>query len=230
MYGTATAPATTIATSPTPAGDLSETSLGTREILARVAASEPREDDRFMRALVVAVAVGATAVALAVTTAGGADDTATSPGTVAVRESVVLQEQAKRCSRAEVGQVVSKFAAAFNRGDGRTLARVVAREPRFQWYSTDAPGKRLGPAAGNRKTLGAYFARRHAAGERLRLVRVKVNGNTDGGGGPYGNFEFDAMRSAHDLASTPYNGKGAVYCFRDRADMIFVWSMAAATR
>jgi hypothetical protein len=68
----------------------------------------------------------------------------------------------------------------------------------------------------------SYFAARHARDERLVLRSVRFNGNTPG---PYGNFEYRLTRSADDLQPTPYHGKGAALCYRERPDVIFVWSM-----
>lgn len=97
-----------------------------------------------------------------------------------------------------------------------------AREPEFEWYSTDAPGERLRGSAYDRSSLMPYFASRHAAGERLVLRSFKFNGNSST---PYGNFEYGLIRRAEDLRPTPYYGKGAAFCYRTRSDVIFVWSM-----
>jgi hypothetical protein len=133
----------------------------------------------------------------------------------------------RRCGAGEVEKLVRTFVTQFNTGHTRRLDRLWARDPDFQWYSTSGPGKRLDPDARNRSTLMRYFGRRHQAGERLRLTLFKFNGNASGEGDkPYGNFEFELVRKAWDLAATPYVGKGATHC-RSSRDDFFVWSMSA---
>jgi hypothetical protein len=100
---------------------------------------------------------------------------------------------------------------------------VFAPEPEFEWYSTDAPGERFASSAYDRASLVPYFARRHALGERLTLRSFRFNGNSTM---PYGHFEYSLTRRAEDLEPTPYDGKGAAFCYRNRSDVIFVWSMS----
>lgn len=133
-------------------------------------------------------------------------------------------EQPTLCSAEEVEKLTQRFLAAFNGGDLGALAEFFAREPDFDWYSTDGPGERLVPLAYERDSLVSYFAGRHALGERLELRTFRFNGNT-AATRPYGNFLYSLTRSAHDLAPTPYEGKGAASCYRERADVIFVWLM-----
>jgi hypothetical protein len=137
------------------------------------------------------------------------------------------REPPRACRRSEVATLVRAFVRSFNAGNRRTLDRLVAREPEFHWYSTGAPGARLGRAAEDRTSLPAYFAMRHAQGEQLHLSRLKVNGNSRPPRDipPYGNFEYDLTRQADDLEPTPYSGKGAAYCYKRRADSIIVSSM-----
>jgi hypothetical protein len=137
-------------------------------------------------------------------------------------------EQATLCSAQEIETLVMRFIAAFNGGDLRTLDSVFAMEPDFQWYSTDAPGQRFTPVANDRSSLIPYFAARHARRERLTLRSFRVNGNTTTPSRRYGNFEYRLTRSADDLEPTPYDGKGAAFCYRNRSDVIFVWSMGRA--
>ena len=100
------------------------------------------------------------------------------------------------------------------------------REPAFQWYSTTAPGERLGAAAYDRSTLIRYFEQRHHVGERLRLRSFQFNGNSpEAGVALYGNFEYGLIRAARDLDRARYHGKGAARCRRGGRDTIFVWSM-----
>lgn len=144
----------------------------------------------------------------------------------ALHASAASSPRPVACTKGEVKALVSRFTDAFKRGDRRALDSVIAREPRFRWYSTDAPGQRLHAAAADRAALGGYFARRHAKGESLHLFDLRVGSNTRAPEGPYGNFSMKFVRSALDLPSTPYTGKGSAYCYRDRPDTIFVWSMA----
>ena len=139
------------------------------------------------------------------------------------------RERPRPCRDREVSRLVRSFVDAFNRGDSRTVGRLVAREPEFRWWSTSAPAARLGKVARDRRGLGAYLANRHADGERWQLTRLKVNGNSrpPRGEPPYGNFEYDLTRQADEFAARSYAGKGGVYCYRHRPDAIIVWSMGA---
>jgi hypothetical protein len=134
------------------------------------------------------------------------------------------QEQPVSCAADEVSALVGRFVSAFNAGDFGELDEVFATEPDFEWYSTDAPGERLTPTANDRASLVRYFRERHALGERLFVRSFRFNGNTQASR-PYGNFQYTLTRSADDLEPTPYGGKGAAYCYRKRADLLFVWSM-----
>lgn len=132
-------------------------------------------------------------------------------------------ELPKPCTAGEVETLVLNFVDAFNRGDLGALDDVFAHEPEFEWYSVDAPSEPITRSAYDRLSLVPYFAARHAHGERLMLRSFRFNGNSPGG--RYGNFEYGLTRSAEDLEPTPYHGKGAAFCYRTRADVIFVWSM-----
>jgi hypothetical protein len=121
-----------------------------------------------------------------------------------------------------VETLVVRFIAAFNSGDLSRLDAVFAQEPEFEWYSTDAPGERSASSAYDRSSLVPYFARRHALGEQLTLRSFRFNGNSTT---PHGNFEYSLTRRAEDLEPTPYDGKGAAFCYRNRSDVILVWSM-----
>ena len=41
-------------------------------------------------------------------------------------------------------------------------------------------------------------------------------------------IEYSLTRSADDLEPTPYYGKGAAFCYRERPDILFVSSMGRA--
>jgi hypothetical protein len=141
----------------------------------------------------------------------------------------VIVIRVKLCTPSEVRSTVSRFVTAFNAGNAAQLDRVFASERDFRWYSTDAPGERLLPAAGDRSTLLRYFAGRHARGERLTLRSLRVNGNTVASGTlkSYGNFQYTLVREAAELAPTAYQGKGALHCYGGFfPDRLIVWSMA----
>jgi hypothetical protein len=133
-------------------------------------------------------------------------------------EFVTGHERYERlCTRLEVRAVFVRFVDAFNRGDLKRLDRVFAREPDFEWYSTQAPGERFNEVARNRSSLIPYFAERHALAEHLKVGSFQWNGG--------GNFEYGLVRSANDLQPTRYYGKGAAHCYPNPSDTIFVWSM-----
>jgi hypothetical protein len=154
------------------------------------------------------------------TRAAGAAPT---PATAETRAAPV----ATRCTGRETRLAVTRFVAELNRGDLRALDRRFAPAERFEWYSTDAPGRRIDDAAKNRATLIPYFKARHARHERLTLRSFKYNGASQAN---YGNFEYTLTRRADDMRTTRYVGKGAAWCHRGPRDEIFVWSMARDQR
>jgi hypothetical protein len=151
-----------------------------------------------------------------------------SAGSAAGDGQQVIVVHVKLCTPAEVKGAVNRFVNAFNASDHRRLDRAFASEPDFQWYSTDAPGRRVLPAAADRARLVRYFAARHARGERLSITSIRVNANTIATGSlkSYGNFEVTLVREARDLVPTDYLGKGALHCYASRTDQLIVWSMA----
>src|SRR4051812_29074308 len=66
------------------------------------------------------------------------------------------------CSAVNARTTVTRFVAAFNRGEPQKLQRLFARgNEGFQWYAVNAvPGLRTSDAAKNRATLLPYFAER----------------------------------------------------------------------
>ena len=130
------------------------------------------------------------------------------------------------CSPSRTTAIVKRFLQAFNEGDRTVLNnRVWGGRLYFNWYAVTAdPGSRVDVEARRRETLMSYFAARHAAGERLVLTKLKLNGIT---AGAYRNFEFRLLRSADDLPSgeVPYAGKGASSCATGR---LITWAMGAA--
>jgi hypothetical protein len=132
----------------------------------------------------------------------------------------------KGCRPAQTTALINRFLTAFNRGDRAVLNNQLwGGKLYFNWYAVTAdPGLRVDPEARRRDTLMNYFAARHAAGERLTLTNVKLNGVTGGG---YRNFEFHLLRSANDQpgGQVLYAGKGASSC---RTGRLTTWVMGIA--
>lgn len=134
-------------------------------------------------------------------------------------------EAERGCTATDVRGVVLRFVRAFNDGDVATLDGVFARAGEFHWYTVDDPARPRDLGAEDRSALLRYLGRRHRAGERLRLVSFAFNGNN----ASYGHFEFEVDRSAGDLATTRYDGKGAVVC-TDGPPRIAAWAMGRDAR
>jgi hypothetical protein len=134
--------------------------------------------------------------------------------------------QSNGCRPAQTTALVNRFLTAFNRGDRAVLNNQLwGGKLYFNWYAvTTDPGSRIDVQARRRDTLMSYFAARHAAGERLVLTSLKLNGVTAGG---YRNFEFHLLRSADDQqdGGVSYAGKGASSCATGR---LITWVMGAA--
>lgn len=78
------------------------------------------------------------------------------------------------CTPTAARRAFAEFVTAYNRGDLRKLDSLFARQPAFDWYSSNAPGPRLNRAAARRDTLIAYFRNRHLEQDRLRPVEIDV--------------------------------------------------------
>ena len=120
------------------------------------------------------------------------------------------------CAARDISAVLNSFTTALNRGDLDALDELFAEKPDFQWYSTDG---RIGAAAKRRDTLIAYFRRRHARGERLRLASSRFTGNSP----HYGNFEMLMGRRVPSVAGgdwLPVPGKGAAICHEGETRLI----------
>ena len=136
-----------------------------------------------------------------------------------------LPPDVQDCASGDVPRVVQRFVRAFNARNLRALDRVFAPAAYFNWFSSGAPGTRLGPPAYDRSTLIAYFKARQRQGERLRLVWVSRGGNANG----YGHFGFHVERRARGLPPKVYEGKGAAICAAS-GDTISVWSYGRPIR
>lgn len=116
---------------------------------------------------------------------------------------------------------VAAFIRAFNARDVQRLDELWAQEPSFQWYSTTAPGARLGAKARDRSTLLQYFRNRMRRREHLRLLGIRVGVDQ---ARALGNFNGKLVRSGNDLRPITYGYKGAVSCLSQAR--LIVWSMS----
>ena len=104
----------------------------------------------------------------------------------------------------------------------QAIDRMWAPEPYFQWFSTRAPGARLGARAYDRATLSAYFRARTHAHEHLVLTQLGAGYDPTRN---IVNFAGYLLRSADDVHSTtPHSFKGAADC-RSGSPSLIVWSM-----
>ncbi len=149
------------------------------------------------------------------------------------------------CRPRPVAEAVIRFVDAFNRGDRTMLSRIffVSEGPSppdfsqagyypWSWYSASeiATDGRVSHnfTTSNQGTLLRYFAKRHARGERMLLLKVSLTqtGLLDEENNV--GFLFALTRNAQDLAPGTGGrariayGKGAINC---RNGQIFVWSM-----
>ena len=142
-------------------------------------------------------------------------------GSAALRGRGPLGHEAG-CTAAATKALVRTFVRDYDQGQVALIDRLWAREPYFQWFSTRAPGARLGPAAYDRATLASYFRSRVQVHEDLRLIEL---------GAGYDparnivNFGGKLVRSADDLRPTsPQDFKGAAACVSG-GPILIVWSM-----
>jgi hypothetical protein len=125
------------------------------------------------------------------------------------------------CTAGATRAVVHEFVGDFNTGRVSRIGALWAPAPRFQWYSTIAPGRRLGAAAEDRSTLAAYFRVRARLHERIRLTKLGAGYDPKRN---IVNFGGRLVRSADDLRPTPHDFKGAADCVSGRP-LLIVWSM-----
>ena len=127
------------------------------------------------------------------------------------------------CTADATKTLVSSFARSYSAGRVAAIDRMFAPEPRFQWFSSGAPGARAGAPADDRSTLRRYFRARVRAHERIRVTEL---------GAGYDpkrrivNFGGKLVRSADDTRPRrpPQDFKGAADCVSGRPTLI-VWSM-----
>jgi hypothetical protein len=131
-------------------------------------------------------------------------------------------QQDPRCTAAAKTHLVDAFVASFNNGKVEASDRVWAPAPRFQWYSTTRPGKRLGSSAKDRSTLAAYFRGRVRKHEKIRLTEFGAGYDPKRN---IVNFGGKLIRTADDASRTPKQRdfKGAADC-RSGHPSLIVWS------
>jgi hypothetical protein len=130
-------------------------------------------------------------------------------------------QQEMACTAVTTKALVQKFVRNYDSGQVAAIDRLWAREPYFEWFSTRAPGARLGPAAYNRSTLASYFRARVRAHENLRVIRLGAGYDAKRN---IVNFAGKLVRRADHLpAGDPQDFKGAVRCAN--RPLLIVWSM-----
>jgi hypothetical protein len=144
----------------------------------------------------------------------GAAATASSASRTGVYES--------GCTAASTTRLVYGFVASFNRGRIEAADRAWAPAPRFQWYSTTQPGKRLGSSSMDRSTLASYFRSRARMHEKIQLTQFHAGYDPKR---DIVNFAGKLIRRADDASRTPKQRlfKGAADCKSANPSLI-VWS------
>jgi hypothetical protein len=120
------------------------------------------------------------------------------------------------------------FLSAFNAGDYMKLDSLFAFPPAFKWFSSGPPGRRIGAASMRRRSLIAYFRRRHANHDHMSLSALQVSE-----GAPHSTgLSFELRRSAADFRrGRPFwvSGKAALICHGDHAKFIVISIGSAGT-
>jgi hypothetical protein len=180
--------------------------------------------------------------------AEGGVDVSRERGGAPSTEVIVTSDDAslpEGCNTRQIAGLVIEFVDAFNRGDQGRLSRLffVSEGPSpsdfseagyypWSWYSVSEIGEdgliEGGFVTYDQNELLRYFARRHAHGERLRLIKVS---STHAGLLEEENnvgIIYVLTREAEDLApglggsARIAFGKGAINC---ESRQIFAWSM-----
>jgi hypothetical protein len=126
------------------------------------------------------------------------------------------------CTADATKTLVRTFVRDYGGGRIGAADRLWAPAGRFKWFSTNAPGARLGARAYNRGTLAGYFRERARVHETLRLVKLGAGYDPARG---IVNFAGRLVRSADDITPRPaQNFKGAADCVSGRP-LLIVWSM-----
>jgi hypothetical protein len=118
--------------------------------------------------------------------------------------------------------VVRTFLDDFKAGRLAAIGKLFAPAPRFQWYSTRDPGKRLGNASKDRETLLRYLRSRMSKHERIETLRIGAGYDPNR---RLVNFGGKLIRRADDISrAVPQDFKGAADCISG-APRLIVWSM-----
>jgi hypothetical protein len=127
------------------------------------------------------------------------------------------------CTANATKVLVRAFVRGYDKGHVQLIDRMWARSPRFHWFSSGAPGARLGQRAYDRTTLAAYFRSRVRVHERIRLTLLRAGYDPTR---DIVNFSGKLVRSARDIRRPrgPRDFKGAADCLSSRP-MLIVWSM-----
>jgi hypothetical protein len=136
--------------------------------------------------------------------------------------SLSAPAQAASCRSDSTKRVVVQFLRAFNAGDTRKADRFFASIGVFRWYSTTAPGTRIGQAAYRRETLRPYLERRARAREQLQLLQFRFSGVD--GGSSLGHFSGSVRRSARGFTPRTFLLRGAAEC-ASGDPLLVLWSM-----
>jgi hypothetical protein len=95
-----------------------------------------------------------------------------------------LPGRADSCTASTTKTLVHTFVAAYDKGRVAAINSMWAPEPYFQWFSTRAPGRRLGAQAYNRLLSGGIPVKSWAAARgwlRVRMASVQPSPWTDVG-------------------------------------------------
>ena len=115
------------------------------------------------------------------------------------------------CGTVQARRAFTSFLEAFDHGDYAALDSLFASQPAFAWFSSNAPGTRLGKEAERRAALVPYFRRRHAEHDRLRLAHLTVITGAQHSTG----LGFELRRSAADFRGGRWlavSGKASLTC------------------
>jgi hypothetical protein len=130
--------------------------------------------------------------------------------------------RADACTAAAAKALVRSFVADYGRGRVAAIDAMWAAEPYFQWYSTRAPGGRLGARAYDRATLAAYFRARVRVHERIVLTALFAGYDPKRNLVNFGGKLVRRADDIHSAATHPF--KGAADC-RSGGPSLIVWSM-----
>ncbi len=122
------------------------------------------------------------------------------------------------CGANEARDSVERLIAAMNIGDAPSADALVARTPRFQWFSVNP--ERLNADASDRASLGEFLSAQVAVGQQTELISFsftfyRAEDHT-------GNFAFRLSQRSAEAQPTEAAGKGAIDC---DTGLIMVWTV-----